>query len=122
LASLPSILPEVGLVILAVVVLFLDVYLPESQRRTIAYVTAIGLALLAIVPLIWQPPAPGSVGAAENLLYWGGMVRHDVLSQIFKVMILLAGALAALMAVDMKSLGRRGEYYLIIVVATLGAT
>ena len=122
LASLPSIAPEIGLAVLAIIVLFLDVYLPESQRRTIAYVTAVGLALLAITPLIWAPPAPDSAGAAENLLYWGGMVRHDMLSQIFKVMVLLAGALSALMAIDMKTLGRRGEYYLIIVVSTLGAT
>ncbi len=120
LASLPSIAPEVGLTILAIVVLFLDVYLPESQRRNIAYVTAIGLALLAITPIIWGPPAAGS--GPENLLYWGGMVRHDPLSQIFKVMVLLGGALTALMAIDMKGLGRRGEFYLIIVVCTLGAT
>ena len=122
LASLPSIAPEIGLTILAIAVLFLDVYLPESQRRNIAYVTAGGLALLAITPLLWGPPAAETAAAAQNLLYWGGMVRHDVLSQIFKVMILLGGALSALMAIDMKTLGRRGEFYLIIVVSTLGAT
>lgn len=120
LASLPSIAPEIGLTILAVVVLFLDVYLPESQRRNIAYVTAVGLALLALTPIIWGPPAAGA--GSENLLYWGGMVRHDPLAQIFKVMVLLAGALTALMAIDMKGLGRRGEFYLIIVVCTLGAS
>jgi NADH-quinone oxidoreductase subunit N len=119
LQSLPSIAPEIGLTIMAVVVLFLDVYLPESQRRNIAYVTAVGLGLLALTPIIWAPPAPGT---AENLLYWGGMVRHDTLSQIFKVMVLLAGALTALMAVDVKGLGRRGEFYLIIIVSTLGAS
>lgn len=122
LGSLPAIAPEIGLVVLAIVVLFLDVYLPESQRRNIAYVTAAGLALLAITPLIWGPPGPDSAAAAQNYLYWGGMVRHDVLSQIFKVMVLLAGALTALMAIDMKKLGRRGEFYLIVIVSTLGAS
>jgi NADH-quinone oxidoreductase subunit N len=116
LQSLPAIIPEVGLTILAVVVLFLDVYLPESQRRQIAYVAAVGMALLALTPIIWAPPAAGPE------LFWGGMVRHDTLSQIFKVMVLLAGSLTALMAIDMKKLGRRGEFYLIIVVCTLGAT
>ncbi|MAS32774.1 MAG: NADH-quinone oxidoreductase subunit N [Anaerolineaceae bacterium] len=118
LQSLPSIAPEIGLTILAVIVLFLDVYLPESQRRSIAYVTAGGLALLAILPIIWGPPA----GSGTELLYWGGMVRHDSLSQIFKVIVLLGGALSALMAIDMKGMGRRGEFYLIIVVSTLGAS
>ncbi len=119
LASLPAIMPELGLTVLAIIVLFMDAYLPESQRRNIAYVTAAGLALLAFTPLIWAPPLPDA--AATNYLYWGGMVRHDSLSQIFKVMVMLAGALSALMAVDMKGLGRRGEYYLIIIVSTLGA-
>ncbi len=120
LQSLPSIAPEVGLTILAMVVLFLDMYMPEHQRRNIAYVTAVGLTLLALTPIIWGPPAPGT--GPENALYWGGMVRHDTLSQIFKIMILLAGAFCSLMAIDMKTLGRRGEFYLIIIVSTLGAT
>ena len=115
LASLPSIAPEIGLTVLAIIVLFLDVYLPENQRRSIAYVTAAGLALLALTPLIWGPPSDG------NMLFWGGMIRHDALSQIFHVMVLLGGSLSALMAIDMKRLGRRGEFYLIIVVSTLGA-
>ncbi len=121
LTSLPSIAPEVGLTILAIVVLFLEMYLPESQRRGIAYVTAIGLGLLAITPIIWSPPSPESPQYAENLLYWGGMIRHDVLSQIFKVMVLLGASITALMSVDVKGVGNKGEYYLIIIVSTLGA-
>lgn len=114
-ASLPSIAPEFGLTILAIVVLALDLYLPESQRKSVAYVTAFGLAALAITPFIWAPPSDG------NLLYWGGMVRHDMLSQVFKVMILLGAAITALLAVDTRYLARKGEFYLIIIVSTLGA-
>ena len=110
--------PEIGLTVLAIIVLFMDVYLPENQRRNIAYVTAAGLALLAITPLVW---APTFAGAAPSMLYWGGMIRHDALAQIFKVIVLLGGSLSALMAVDMKQLGQRGEFYLIIIVSTLGA-
>ncbi|MBZ0296888.1 MAG: NADH-quinone oxidoreductase subunit N [Anaerolineae bacterium] len=120
LTSLPSIAPEIGLTIMAIVVLFLEVYLPESQRRNIAYVTGIGLILLAATPLIWGPPT-GSGVTAQDMLYWGGMVRHDVLSQIFKVMVLLAGGITSLMAVDATSVGRKGEFYLILIISTLGA-
>ncbi|GAB4521658.1 MAG: NADH-quinone oxidoreductase subunit N [Anaerolineae bacterium] len=112
LASLPSIAPEVGLTIMAIVVVFLDSYLPESQRRNIAYVAGLGLIALAITPLVWAP---------DGGLYWGGMVRHDTLSQIFKVMILIAGGVTCLMAVDTRYLARQGEFYLIIIVSTLGA-
>lgn len=116
LANLPAVAPEVGLTIMALVVLFLDLFLPAHQRRNIAYVTFVGLALLAITPLL-PALAPPEGGA----LMWGGMIRHDVLAQISRVMILLAGALTALMSIDVKSVGRRGEFYLVIILATLGA-
>ena len=116
LGSLPAIAPEAGLTILAMVILFMDVYLAGERRRNIAWVTVIGLVLLALTPLVWGPPAD-----AASQLAWGGMVRHDTLAQIFRVMILLGAALTALMSMDTKSHGRQGEFYLILVVATLGA-
>ena len=114
LASLPAIAPEVGLTILAVVLLFLDLRLPESQHRGIAYVAAFGMGALVVTPFIggWAP---------DGELYWGGMVRHDALSQFFKVTVLIAGAITCLIAADTRSLGRNGEFYLIITVSTLGA-
>ena len=113
LESLPSVLPEVGLTILAIVVLLLDSYLPAERRRTIAYVAGITMAGLAVVPLIWPP-------STEGALYWGGMIRYDSLAQIFKVMVLSAGAITSIIALDDHQVGRRGEFYLVIVVATLG--
>ncbi len=128
LASLPAIAPEIGLTIMALVVLMLDVGfmgivspLPESKKKNIAYVTAIALGLLALTPLIWRPLTPDDAGFVENMLYWGGMVRHDTLSQIFKVMILAGAAITALMSVDVKEVGQKGEFYLIIIISTLGA-
>lgn len=112
-SSLPAVIPEIGLTLLALVLLFLEVYLPEGRRIWIAYTSAAGLAILALTPLIWAPPAGGE-------LAWGGMVRHDSLSQVFKVMILLAGSLTSWMAIDSRRLARKGEFHLIIVVATLG--
>jgi NADH-quinone oxidoreductase subunit N len=114
LESLPAIAPEVGLTILAVLVLGLDLYLPASQRKSIAYVAGCGMLALALTPFIWAP-------STETVSYWGGMVRHDTLSQVFKVMVLLAGGITALMAADMRLLARKGEFYLIIIVSTLGA-
>lgn len=114
LESLPVIAPEIGLTILAIVVLLLEAYLPESQRRNIAYVAALGMAGLAITPFIWSPPA----GSSE--LYWGGMLRFDALGQIFDVMVLLAGALTALLAIDDKGVRGKGEFHLIVIIATLG--
>jgi NADH-quinone oxidoreductase subunit N len=109
---LPSIAPEVGLAVLAIIVLALDLLWSESQRRNIAIVTGLGFVAIAVVALL--------VNAPEGL-YWGGMVRFDVLAKVFKIMVLLAGALTSLMSIDVRGVGRKGEFYLIVIVATLGA-
>lgn len=116
LASLPAIAPEIGLTVLAVVVLALDLTLPESQRKQIAFVAGIGMIGLALFSLALWSPTPETEG-----LYWGGMVRYDLLALIFKVMVCIAGGITALMTIDVRNLGRRGEFYLIIIVSTLGA-
>ncbi len=117
LESLPVIAPEIGLTVMAVVVLFLDLRLPESQRRNLAFVTAAGLFVTALAYLLLWGPTPETEG-----LYWGGTMRHDALAHIFKVMILIAGAITAVLAADVKSTARKGEFYLIMIVSTLGAT
>ena len=52
----------------------------------------------------------------------GGMIRHDDLAQIFKVMVLLASALTCLMSVDAEGVGRKAEYYAILLASTIGMT
>ncbi len=117
-AALLAVLPEIGLAILATVVLALDLIWPESRRRSLSVVAGVGLLLLALVPLLVYPGSP----ATPEGLYWGGMVRHDLLSQIFKVMILAAAGLTSLMAVDANGIGRKGEFYVVLIVSTLGMT
>jgi NADH-quinone oxidoreductase subunit N len=117
LQSIPSIVPEIGLTILAVIVLALDLSLPESRRRVIALITGVGLlGIAAAYFLLWGPSLhPETVG-----MFWGGTIRHDSLAEIFKVMILIAGAITALLSIDVATLSRRGEFYLVIIVSTLG--
>lgn len=114
IANLPSVMPVIGLTVLALVVLGLDLYLPKAQRHMTGYVSAAGMALLAIVPFIFSPDS-------DPEMVWGGMIRHDVLSQFFTVMVLIAGSITSLMAINTKELGHKGEFYLIIIVSTLGA-
>lgn len=115
LTHLPAVAPEVGLTILALVVLLLDLRWKGEQRRAIGLVAGLGMLALAITPFIWAPTSP-------DTLYWGGMVRYDVLAQVFKVTVLIAGGLSALIAIDSHEMGRKGEFYLIIIVSTLGGT
>jgi NADH-quinone oxidoreductase subunit N len=115
--SLPAIAPQIGLTITAIVVLALDLYLPESKRRAIGFVTA-GCTLLTalLMVLFWTPTA------ATEGLYWGGMIRYDTLYWLFSVIVLISCAITALLAMDVEGINRRGEFYLIMVVSSLGAT
>ena len=118
-ASLLAILPEILLTILAVVALILDVVWPSSRRRDIGVIAAVAMVGIILVMLIAAPPRQGEL---EGQLFLGGMIRHDVLAQIFRTMVILGGALTCLISVDMEGLGRRGQYYALIIIATLGTS
>lgn len=115
-ASLPAVAPELGLTILALAVLALDVFLSESQRRSLGIVTAVGMLGIALLSFVLWSPTPETEG-----LYWGGMVRYDVLALVFKIIVLVGGALTALQAMDENDLARKGEFYVIMIVSSLGA-
>lgn len=124
LANVPAIMPEIGLAILAVIVLSADIGfigivkpLAESRKGYIAYIAAFGMFIVSIFPIIWAPDP-----ARATDFVWGGMIRHDMLAQFFKVTVILGGAITCLMATGSSTLARKGEFYLIIVVATLGAS
>ncbi len=129
--ALLAIAPEIALTVLAIIVLALDLYWPESRRRDIAFVSGILLLAIAVLPLLITPDgicqmvrqssAPEVADeVCSQRLFWGGMVRYDVLSQIFKVMVILAAGITSLMSVDVKGVGHKGEFYLIVIVSTLG--
>jgi NADH-quinone oxidoreductase subunit N len=114
--SLLVVLPELGLGALSFIVLLLDLRWTETQRKNIAVVSAVGLGLLALLSLVIYPGSDATpVG-----LYWGGMIRYDSLTQIFKVMVLAAGAITSLISADVKGIGRKGEFYIILIVSSLG--
>ncbi len=119
LQHLPSVLPEVGLTLLAIVLLAADVGflgfgpLAESRKHLMPYIAGFGMLAIAVLPLVTIP---------DGELMWGGMVRHDILAQLFKTMVIIAGAFTSFMAGTTSELQRKGEFYLIIVVSTLGAS
>ncbi|PJF40912.1 MAG: NADH-quinone oxidoreductase subunit N [Chloroflexi bacterium] len=118
LASYLSVAPEIGLTILLLIVLAFSVARREVERAAVPYIAGFGMIALAALPLIF---APGDANSTiPEGLYWGGMIRYDVLAQVFRVMILLAGGITALMASGVRGVGRRGEFYIVIIVATLG--
>jgi NADH-quinone oxidoreductase subunit N len=109
-----AILPEIGLLVLAAVLLFVDLILPPEKRRVMGWLTAGGLFLIIIISLFAGRPG------IESQLLWGGMVRFDWLAFVFKMIFLIGAAVSALFAMDVEHLGNKGEFYVLLLVSTMG--
>lgn len=109
-----AILPEILILALALVVLGVELVLPEEKRGSLAWVTAVGLVLNILVSIAVSRPG------AEPRLVWGGMLRHDWMGFTFKMMFLFAAAITALLSADLARVGRRGEFYVLMLASTLG--
>jgi NADH-quinone oxidoreductase subunit N len=115
---LGSLMPGIGLLVLAGLVLLADLVARPRRssgprRRGLGYLTAIGMLVILVVALLfWRP--------GEPTLVFGGMMRSDTATFAFTVVFLFAAAVTALLSVDVDGVGDRGEYYFILIVATLG--
>jgi NADH-quinone oxidoreductase subunit N len=117
LESVLAIAPEIALIILAIFVLFFDRAVKPDQRRTLGLLTAWGGSIILLGTLaLWyffdQP-------SFEPILYWGGMIRQDLVTLVFRVMFLIALVITALLSLDVKNV-QSGEYYGLLITATIG--
>ncbi len=109
-----ALLPEMGLIVLAGVVLTLDLIWRGSTRRMLGWVTAGGLLLIAILAVLFSRPA------ADPQLIFGGMLRLDGTAFVFRLIFLAGAALTALFMLDQEPEGQQGEFYALMLVSTLG--
>ena len=112
--TLLTVLPEILLLALAGVILVVDLASQRSRGLLLAWLTALGLTGILIVTLLYGMPGENEV------LIFGGMLRHDWMAFAFKVLFLFAAAMTALLSVDVEGIADRGEYYALLIVATLG--
>ncbi len=108
------ILPEILMVFLGLLVLALDLVYREKQGRSLGWWTAGGLAVIFVISLLVARP-----GVASKEL-WGGMVRSDWLGFTFNLLFIFGAAITSLFAMEIKQVGNRGEFYLLLLVATIG--
>jgi NADH-quinone oxidoreductase subunit N len=114
-ANLLAVLPEALLTLLAMAIVLLDVTWPESRRRQLGYVAAVGMFVIAGITIFLVPPT------TTGQFVLGGMIRDDLLSQLFRVIVIVGGAIACLISMDFEGIGRRGEFYAILIIASVGA-
>ncbi len=111
-----AILPEILLVVLALLVLAIDLIVKPEWRRNLAWVTASGILIIMGVTLLVARPAM----QAEYL--WGGMVRWDWAGFVFGQLFMFGAAITALIGMDVDGLGDRGEFYILLLASTVGMT
>jgi NADH-quinone oxidoreductase subunit N len=109
-----TILPEISILILIGLVLVFDLVWQVGQKRSLGWVTAGGLTLILAMSLILVRPD----GSPQ--LVWGNMLRLDWLGTTFKYLFLFGAAITALLAMDIEPVGTRGEFFILMLVSTMG--
>ncbi len=109
-----AILPETLLVVLAGLIMLTDLLWPESRKRGLGLLAAAGFGVIMVATLIFSRPA------ASNPLIFGGMIRDDFAAFFFRILFLFSGMIVSLISLDSPGVGRKGEYYAILVSAVLG--
>jgi len=112
--NLLAVLPEILLLVLGILILIIDPFWKESDRRVnLGWLTAGGLAVVALVSILVARP-----GDAQ--LAFGGMIRYDWLGFSFKMFFIFSAAVTSMFMMDVEHVGRRAEAYLLLVAATIG--
>ncbi|UYN88836.1 MAG: NADH-quinone oxidoreductase subunit N [Anaerolineales bacterium] len=111
-----AILPEISLLVVLAIVFIVDLVLPETRRGILAVITAVGLAATFALTLLYANPG----NSAE--LVWGGMLRHDMLAYVAKLLFIFASFITVLLSVKLDNVWLKGEYYLLLLTSTIGMT
>ena len=109
-----AIMPEIGLVVLAGFILVFDLVWRDRHPRSLGWLTAGGMLVVGVLALAFARPG------AQPALILGGMLRQDWMSFVFRFIFVFGAGITALFAMENEVIGRRGEFYLLLVVATLG--
>ncbi|CUS04575.2 NADH-quinone oxidoreductase subunit N [Candidatus Promineifilum breve] len=113
--------PEIGLLVVLFMVLIFDRLFKPADRRQVGLFTAWGAlaVLLLTAALFWLFQQPNSAWSAAESVFWGGMMRNDLVTFVFRLMFLSALILTSLLSMDVPRL-QRIEYYALLITATIG--
>jgi NADH-quinone oxidoreductase subunit N len=109
-----AILPEILILTVGILVLILDPFWKDENRRSnLGWLAAGGLTLTLVISLIFGRPE--QAGSA-----FGGMLRFDWLSFVFKMLFIFGAAITSLFMMDAEKVGKRAEAYVLLLAATIG--
>ncbi|HEY4690212.1 MAG TPA: NADH-quinone oxidoreductase subunit N, partial [Anaerolineae bacterium] len=116
--GLLAVLPEILLLVLGFIVIGSDLFLGEARKRALGWLSMIGLIGALVVVGVQTAPLLGADADVRPAL--GNMVRVDLTVQLFRIMFVVAAALTCLISMDFKPLKQSGEFYGLVIFATLG--
>jgi NADH-quinone oxidoreductase subunit N len=116
-----ALVPEIALTILLIAIQVYSRTLPSDKQRNVGLMTAWGALTILLITLglwLFAGEPNGQAGLGESLI-WGGMIRHDLVTLVFRVIFLAALMLTSLISLDVKRL-QKIEYYALLITATMG--
>ena len=108
-----AILPEILMLILGLLVLVFDLIWKKRDGRDLGWLTAGGLLFILILTAAIARPS-------ESSLVFGGMIRYDMMGYVFKLLFIFGAMMTSFFMMDTEKLGKRGEAYILLLVATIG--
>ena len=109
-----AVLPQILLVVLAGMILLFDAIWKPENKRLLGWIVAAGLLVAIILSFLFSTPTN------QGRLIFGGMLRQDWLGFAFTILFMFAAAITSLFAIDLKGVGFKGEFYLLMLISTLG--
>ena len=110
--------PEISLAILLIAIQVYSRMLPAGRQRQVGVMTAWGAFVILLLTLsLWL--FAGIPGATAGSPIWGGMVKNDMVTLVFRVIFLFALMITALFSVDTPRL-QNVEFYALLILATIG--
>ncbi|MCA9927839.1 MAG: NADH-quinone oxidoreductase subunit N [Anaerolineales bacterium] len=113
--------PEIMLAVLLFSLQVYDRVAKPKDRSRLGLFTAWGAGIILLVTFgLWYlGNEPNSQAGLIETLIWGGMIRHDLITLVFRVMFLIALTITSLISMDVPRL-QKVEYYALLITATMG--
>ena len=98
--------PEIGLLVVLFCVLIFEKLFKPSNPRQVGLFTAWGgvAVLLLTAALFWLFQEPNRLWTLSESVFWGGMMRNDLVTFVFRLMFLSALILTSLLSLDVPRL------------------
>lgn len=112
--------PEILLTLLLFGIQIYSRLLPNDRQRNVGVMTAWGsFAILLATLALWRYGVPNIQATLPDSLIWGGMIRDDLATLVFRVIFIATLLLTSLISLDTPSL-QKVEYSALLITATMG--